>query len=63
MHWPTYQALGDAAAPLRLVPTFAYTSDADAARNTSTTVEIMPTAQQERSAFWLSDATLAKTKL
>ncbi|KAJ7462028.1 Alpha/Beta hydrolase protein [Mycena latifolia] len=63
VHWPTYQALGDSMAPLRLVPTFAYPSDANAALNTSTTVEVMPTAQQERSAFWLSDATLAKTKL
>ncbi|KAJ7098313.1 Alpha/Beta hydrolase protein [Mycena epipterygia] len=63
VHWPTYQALGDGADPLRLVPTFAYASNADPSLNTSTTVEIMPKAQQERSAFWLSDATLAKTKL
>ncbi|KAJ6532702.1 Alpha/Beta hydrolase protein, partial [Mycena vulgaris] len=63
VHWPTYQALGDAAAPLRLVPSFAYASNADPSLDTSTTVEIMPRAQQERSAFWLSDVTLAKTKL
>lgn len=62
--WPSYGALGDFVnSPVRLVPQFAFTSNANKSATTSTQVEVAQRAQIEREDWWTSDAVLESLKL
>jgi hypothetical protein len=58
-YWPSYGALGDFInSPVRLVPQFAFNSNANKSLPTSTQVEIAPKAGIERTDFWQTDRIL-----
>lgn len=58
-NWPCYGALGDYVnQPIRMVPTFAFDSNANKSAPTSTQAEVVQRAQLEREAFWTSDRIL-----
>ncbi|KAJ5766243.1 secreted lipase [Penicillium nucicola] len=58
-HWPHYGALGDFVnSPVRLVPQFAFKSNANKSYPTSTQIEVSPKAGIERTDFWQSDKIL-----
>lgn len=62
--WYSYGSLGNYVdTPTRLVPTFAFVSNANTSLPTSTQPEIAQRAQIEREDFWLSDAILNMTRL
>ncbi|KAK1565839.1 uncharacterized protein LY79DRAFT_573241 [Colletotrichum navitas] len=62
--WPSYGALGDYInSPVRLVPQFAYSSNANSSFPTSTQLEVAQKAQLEREDWWTSNALLEATKL
>lgn len=62
--WPNYGALGDSAtSPIRLVPQFAFSSNANSTYPTSTQVEVAPKAQLERMDWWTSDEVLESSRL
>jgi len=61
--WPSYGALSNyVEMPVRLVPTFAYDSNANSSLPTGTQPEVMQRAQLEREDFWLSDELLSATR-
>lgn len=61
--WPSYGALSNyVELPVRLVPTFAYQSNANSSLPTGTQPEVMQRAQLEREDFWLSDELLSATR-
>lgn len=62
--WPNYGALGDFVnSPVRLVPQFAFSSNANSSYTTSTQAEVAQKAQIEREDWWTSDAVLESTRL
>lgn len=62
--WASYGALGDIVnSPVRLVPQFAFKSNANASFPTSTQLEVSQKAQLEREDFWLTDALLDSTRV
>ena len=62
--WPSYGALGDFVdSPVRLVPQFAFTSNANKSATTSTQIEVAQRAQIEREDWWTSAAVLESLKL
>lgn len=57
--WPNYGALGDFVdSPVRLVPQFAFSSNANKSYPTSTQIEVSQKAGVERTDFWMSDPIL-----
>lgn len=57
--WQNYGALGDFInSPIRLVPQFAYSSNANLSYPTSTQIEVSQKAQLEREDWWTSDPLL-----
>lgn len=62
--WSSYGALGDyVTSPVRLVPQFAFSSNANASYPTSTRLEVVPKAQLERMDWWASDELLDSLRL
>jgi hypothetical protein len=62
--WQTYGFLDDFInSPLRLVPQFAFSSNADKSATTGTQVEVAQRAQLEREDWWTSDAVLEGIRL
>ena len=62
--WPAYGALSNYdSQPVRLVPTFAFDSNANKSLPTSTQAEIVQRAQLERMGFWLDPQLLVDLKL
>lgn len=62
--WPSYGALGDFVnSPVRLVPQFRYSSNANTSYETSTQVEVAQKAQLEREDWWTSDEILEATRV
>lgn len=62
--WPSYGALGDFVnSPTRLVPQFAFSSNADHKYRTSTQCEVSQKAQIEREDWWTSHSVLESTRL
>ncbi|KAG8629190.1 hypothetical protein KVT40_003055 [Elsinoe batatas] len=62
--WPSYGALGDYVnSPVRLVPQFAYASNADKGLSTSTQVEVAQKAQLEREDWWTGEEVLDSIRL
>jgi hypothetical protein len=62
--WQTYGFLGDFVnSPLRLVPQFAFASNADKSAATGTQIEVAQRAQLEREDWWTSDAVLEGIRL
>ncbi|KAK1991792.1 hypothetical protein LX36DRAFT_662981 [Colletotrichum falcatum] len=62
--WQSYGALGDYMnSPVRLVPQFAYSSNAISSFPTSTQLEVTQKAQLEREDWWTSRPLLEATKL
>ena len=61
--WNSYDSLGDYInSPVRLVPRFAYSSNANLSNPTSTQVEVAQKAQIEREDWWTTDAILESTR-
>lgn len=57
--WPNYGAIGDFVnSPIRLVPQFAFSSNANKSYPTSTQIEIAQKAGLERTDYWQSDSIL-----
>lgn len=62
--WPSYGALGDfVESPVRLVPQFAFASNANKSATTSTQVEVAQRAELEREDWWTSAEILDSLKL
>lgn len=62
--WHSYGALGEfVESPVRLVPQFAYASNANQSLSTSTQLEVSQKAQLERVDWWLSDEILDATRV
>lgn len=62
--WQSYGALGDyVTSPVRLVPQFAFSSNANSSFPTSTQLEVSQKAQLEREDWWTSDAVLDSIRL
>jgi hypothetical protein len=62
--WSTYGALGDYInSPVRLVPQFAFASNANSSYDTSTQLEVCQKAQIERQDWWTSDDLLDTTRV
>ena len=62
--WHCYGFLGDFVnSPIRLVPQFAFASNADTLGETSTQLEVAQKAQLEREDWWTSDAVLDAIKV
>jgi hypothetical protein len=61
--WQNYGALGDYVnSPVRLVPQFGYSSNANSSYPTSTQIEISQKAQLEREDWWQSGPVLDSIK-
>ncbi|KAL7009204.1 hypothetical protein EMMF5_001402 [Cystobasidiomycetes sp. EMM_F5] len=61
--WPNYNALGDYLnSPVRLVPQFAFVSNANSSYPTSTQIEVSQKAQLEREDWWLAPAQIASLR-
>lgn len=57
--WPNYGALGDFInSPIRLVPQFAFSSNANKSYPTSTQIEVAQKAGIERTDYWVTDEIL-----
>ncbi|KAM0276409.1 hypothetical protein ACHAQH_006761 [Verticillium albo-atrum] len=62
--WSSYGALGDYfSSPVRLVPQFAFESNANSTATTTTQLELAPKAQLERMDWWASDELLDALRL
>lgn len=62
--WPNYGALGDFInSPIRLVPQFAYSSNANDSEETSTQIEVAQNAQLQREDWWTSNEILEGTRV
>ncbi|KAH6683775.1 Alpha/Beta hydrolase protein [Plectosphaerella plurivora] len=62
--WPHYGALGDyLVSPVRLVPQFAFSSNANLSYPTSTQIEVAPNAQLQRMDWWTADNLLDSIRL
>jgi len=62
--WRSYGALGEFVnSPVRLVPQFAYRSNANQSLSTSTQLEVSQKAQLERVDWWLTDDILGATRV
>lgn len=61
--WPNYDTLNSQESPIRLVPTFAFSSNADETATTGTRVEIAERPQLERCDWWNTPKLLEQTRL
>ena len=62
--WHSYGFLGDfVTSPLRLVPQFAFESNADEEASTGTQIEVAQRAQLEREEWWTGEGVLESIRL